>query len=45
MSEGKICTTCNEYKYLYDYDKNKARPMGVKSVCKQCNKIIKRNHY
>ena len=45
MSEGKICTKCNEYKYLYEYDKNKTKPMGVKSACKQCNKPKQRLHY
>ena len=41
MTEGKICTKCNEYKYLFEYDKNNTRPIGVKSSCKQCNKTKK----
>ena len=45
MSKGKICTKCNEYKCLYEYDKNKTKPMGVKSACKQCNKPKQRLHY
>lgn len=45
MTERKICTKCNEYKYLYEYDKNKTKPMGVKSACKKCNKPIKQLHY
>ena len=45
MSEGKICTKCNEYKLLNEYDKAKNRKMGVKSACKQCNKPIKQKHY
>ena len=47
MSEGKICTKCNEYKYFYEYDKqpiNKSRD-GHRASCKQCNKINQRNHY
>lgn len=45
MDEGKICTKCNQYKYLYDYDKNKTKPMGVKSACKECNKPYQKLHY
>ena len=45
MSEGKICTKCQQYKYLHEYDKNKTKPMGVKSACKQCNKPKQRLHY
>ena len=45
MSEGKICTKCNEFKYFNEYDKNNTRPIGVKSSCKQCNKTKKLLHY
>jgi hypothetical protein len=45
MTEGKICTKCKEYKFLYEYDKNQTKPMGVKSACKKCNKPLKQNHY
>lgn len=45
MSEGKICTTCNEYKLLNYYHKNKNKPMGVECQCKQCRKIVKQLHY
>ena len=27
MSEAKTCTKCNEYKYLFEYDKNKTKPI------------------
>ena len=45
--KGKICTKCNEYKYLYEYDKqplNKSRD-GFRASCKECNKPHKRKHY
>lgn len=45
MTEGKICTTCNQYKKLYEYYKNKNKPFGVECQCKQCRKIIKQLHY
>lgn len=47
MTEGKICTKCNEYNYFYEYDKqplNKSKD-GFRSSCKQCNKPNKRLHY
>ena len=44
-TEGKICTTCNEFKYLYEYYKNKDKPMGVECQCKQCRKKVKQLHY
>jgi hypothetical protein len=45
MTEGKICTTCKEYKLLSDYYKAKYKPMGVECQCKQCRKIVKQKHY
>lgn len=45
MTEGKICTKCNEYKLLSEYHKAKDRAMGVKSACKQCLKPMKQKHY
>ena len=45
MTEGKVCTKCNEYKLLNEYYKAKNRAMGVKSACKQCSKPIKHLHY
>ena len=47
MSDGKICTKCNEYKYLYKYDKqplNKSKD-GFRASCKECNKPKQRLHY
>ena len=45
MTEGKVCTTCKEYKLLSEYHKDINKPMGIKSACKQCNKPIKQKHY
>ena len=47
MSEGKVCTKCNQYKYLYEYDKQPLyqNKTGYRSSCKQCNKPIQRRHY
>ena len=45
MTEGKICTSCGQYKFLYEYYKNKNKPMGVECQCKQCRKIVKQLHY
>ena len=45
MSEGKICTSCYQYKLLNDYYKNKNKPMGVECQCKQCRNIVKQLHY
>ena len=45
MSEGKVCTKCNEYKLLNEYYKAKKNAMGVKCACKQCLKPIKQKHY
>ena len=28
MEEGKICSKCKEFKYLYDYHKNKKKSNG-----------------
>ena len=42
MSEGKICSTCNEFKYLNEYYKNKYKPMGFECQCKQCRKKVKK---
>jgi hypothetical protein len=47
MTEGKICTKCNEYKCLYEFDKqplNKSKD-GFRASCKQCNKPKQRLHY
>ena len=43
--EGKICSTCNEFKYLYEYYKNKDKPMGFECQCKQCRKKVKKLYY
>ena len=45
MIEGKVCTTCKEYKLLSDYYKSKEKPMGVECQCKQCRKIVKQKYY
>ena len=44
-NEGKICATCKEFKYLYEYDKNKERLMGVRAYCKKCTRPKQRLHY
>ena len=44
MEIKKKCTKCNEYKLLIEYDKAKGRKMGVKSACKQCNKVYYQNN-
>ena len=43
--EGKICSTCNEFKYLNEYYKNKYKPMGFECQCKQCRKKVKKLYY
>lgn len=45
MTERKICTKCNAFKFLKEYDKAKNRPMGVKSACKDCERPVKQKHY
>ena len=45
LTEGKFCTTCKIFKKLSEYFKNKNKPMGVECQCKDCRRIIKRNHY
>ena len=45
MDDRKICSKCNEYKLLSEYYKEKDKPMGVKSACKQCLKPLKQKHY
>ena len=45
FTEGKFCTKCNKFKYLYEYHKNKSKLMGVESACKECNKPRYRLYY
>ena len=45
MSEGKICTSCGQYKFLYEYYKESKAPDGLKAKCKKCLYFVKRLHY
>ena len=45
MSEGKICTKCNQYKLFCEYYKETKAPDGLKAKCKQCLYFVKKNHY
>ena len=45
MTEGKVCTTCREFKFFTDYHKNKTRAFGYNSQCNQCRKPVKQLHY
>ena len=45
MTEGKICTTCNEFKLFCEYYKETKAPDGLKAKCKQCLYFVKKNHY
>lgn len=42
--EGKICTTCREYKLLHEYYKESKAPDGLKAKCKNCLYFVKKDH-
>ena len=44
MSEGKICTTCKEYKLLSEYYKESKAPDGLRAKCKKCLYFVRKNH-
>ena len=43
--EGKVCSTCYKFKYLYDYYRESKSPDGFKAKCKKCLYTVKRKHY
>ena len=43
--EGKVCSTCHKFKYLYDYYREAKSPDGFKAKCKKCLYTVKRKHY
>jgi hypothetical protein len=38
----KLCSDCKEIKAFSEFSKNRSRPDGYKSVCKECSKIRER---
>ena len=41
----KICYKCHEKKSLDCFSKNKAKPDGLSSQCKECHRHLRRKHY
>lgn len=41
----KTCHSCKESKPHSEYNKNKGRPDGLASTCRECMKIYRRAHY
>jgi len=37
MADVKLCPRCNETKPITEFPKDRSRPLGVFSYCKQCN--------
>jgi hypothetical protein len=40
----KLCTTCNKYKKINDFYKDKKGKFGVVSICKECSKNYRLNN-
>lgn len=45
MTQGKNSSKCWEYKLVNEYQKGADKQLGVKSACKQCNRVLPRIHY
>ena len=43
MRKSKECTKCKQTKKLTEYYKDKKRPDGIMSHCKECQKVYSRN--
>jgi len=41
----KICTECKQSKSLDHFSKNISKKDGFSSHCKECHKVLRRNHY
>jgi hypothetical protein len=41
----KYCPTCSTLKDVMDFNRDKARPDGLSSQCKECKRIVQRNWY
>ena len=44
MMDGKVCTTCKEFKTLNNYYKESKAPDGLRAKCKQCLYFVRRVH-
>ena len=41
----KVCKTCRIIKYVTEFYKETARNDGYQSICKNCDRIRKKNYY
>jgi hypothetical protein len=45
MQATKLCPTCSTLKSTADFSRDRARPDGLGSQCKECKRIVQKNWY